>query len=253
MVNPTTPIGERDIKPTPTGRIVVDFLRRKFPAYVDTGLNLVDVVDCARGHLLAMEKAVPGERYILGGENLALKQILDKLATITGLPSPKVKLPYAMAYATGAQHLTRAQFQSLLHPTCPPVGYVRPNQRVLNAADVASPVTVKLVHPEYGEFQVDIAFTARQAVTTGSRWYEDYMTNPAGCSSSGQGGQIEFGNIRAGELIHERRLIGTCKGTYYGLIGYMQNSGPIDQESAGGATPGRDGSMIVGRFSFTIR
>jgi dihydroflavonol-4-reductase len=101
IVNPTTPIGERDIKPTPTGRIVVDFLRRKFPAYVDTGLNLVDVADCAQGHLLAMEKAVPGERYILGGENLTLKQILDKLAAITGLPSPKVKLPYAVAYATG--------------------------------------------------------------------------------------------------------------------------------------------------------
>ncbi len=101
VVNPTTPIGERDIKPTPTGRIVVDFLKRKFPAYVDTGLNLVDVADCARGHLLAMEKAVPGERYILGGENLTLKQILDKLAAITGLPSPKVKLPYAVAYATG--------------------------------------------------------------------------------------------------------------------------------------------------------
>ena len=101
MVNPTTPIGERDIKPTPTGRIVVDFLRRKFPAYVDTGLNLVDATDCAQGHLLAMEKAVPGERYILGGENLTLKQILDKLAAITGLPSPTVKLPYVMAYATG--------------------------------------------------------------------------------------------------------------------------------------------------------
>src|SRR6516225_9883537 len=102
MVNPTTPIGERDIKPTPTGQIVVDFLRRKFPAYVDTGLNLVDVADCAEGHLLAMEKAVPGERYILGGENLTLKQILDKLAAITGLPSPKVKMPYAIAFATGA-------------------------------------------------------------------------------------------------------------------------------------------------------
>jgi len=101
IVNPTTPIGERDIKPTPTGRIVVDFLRRKFPAYVDTGLNLVDVVDCAEGHLLAMEKAVPGERYILGSENLTLKQILDKLAAITGLPSPKIRLPYAVAYATG--------------------------------------------------------------------------------------------------------------------------------------------------------
>ena len=101
MVNPTTPIGERDIKPTPTGRIVVDFLKRKFPAYVDTGLNLVDVKDCAEGHLLAMEKARPGERYILGGENLTLKQILDKLAAITGLPSPSIRLPYAVAYATG--------------------------------------------------------------------------------------------------------------------------------------------------------
>jgi len=101
MVNPTTPIGERDIKPTPTGQIVVDFLKRKFPAYVDTGLNLLDVLDCAEGHVLALEKARPGERYILGGENLTLKQILDKLAAITGLPSPKIELPYAFAYATG--------------------------------------------------------------------------------------------------------------------------------------------------------
>jgi dihydroflavonol-4-reductase len=102
MVNPTTPVGERDIKPTPSGQIIVDFLKRKFPAYVDTGLNLVDVIDCAEGHLLAMEKAQPGERYILGGENLTLKQILDKLAAITTLPSPNVKLPYAVAFAAGA-------------------------------------------------------------------------------------------------------------------------------------------------------
>ena len=101
IVNPTTPIGERDIKPTPTGRIVVDFLKKKFPAYVDTGLNLVDVHECAAGHLLALEKAATGERYILGGENLTLKQILDKLAVLTGLPSPSVRLPYALAYATG--------------------------------------------------------------------------------------------------------------------------------------------------------
>jgi len=101
LVNPTTPVGERDIKPTPSGQIIVDFLRGKFPAYVDTGLNLVDVADCAEGHLLAMERAQPGERYILGGENLTLKQILDKLAAITGLPSPNIKLPYAVALATG--------------------------------------------------------------------------------------------------------------------------------------------------------
>ena len=101
-VNPTTPIGEQDIKPTPTGRIVVDFLKRKFPAYVETGLNLVDVRECARGHIAAMEKGNSGERYILGGENLTLKQILDKLAAISGLPSPTVKLPYAVAYVAGA-------------------------------------------------------------------------------------------------------------------------------------------------------
>jgi dihydroflavonol-4-reductase len=101
VVNPTTPIGEQDVKPTPTGRIILDFLKRKFPAYVETGLNLVDVHQCARGHLLAMEKARVGERYILGGENLTLKQILDKLSAITGLPSPKVKLPYAVAFAFG--------------------------------------------------------------------------------------------------------------------------------------------------------
>ena len=101
VVNPTTPVGERDIKPTPTGRIVVDFLKRKFPAYVDTGLNLVDVSECARGHVAALEKGTSGERYILGGENLSLKQILDKLAAITGLPSPRIRVPYALALATG--------------------------------------------------------------------------------------------------------------------------------------------------------
>jgi dihydroflavonol-4-reductase len=100
-VNPTTPVGEQDVKPTPTGRIVVDFLKRKFPAYVETGLNLVDVRECARGHLAALEKGRTGERYILGGPDLTLKQILDKLGQITGLPSPKIKLPYLFAVAAG--------------------------------------------------------------------------------------------------------------------------------------------------------
>ncbi len=101
IVNPTTPVGERDVKPTPTGRIVLDFLKKKFPAYVETGLNLVDATECARGHIQALEKGKAGERYILGGENLSLKQILDRLAAITGLKSPTVKLPYVFAFATG--------------------------------------------------------------------------------------------------------------------------------------------------------
>ena len=99
ILNPTTPIGSHDTKPTPTGRILVDFLNKNFPAYVDTGLNLVDVREIARAHLVAVERGTPGERYILGGENLTLKQILDRLAVITGLPSPKHKVPHSVAMA----------------------------------------------------------------------------------------------------------------------------------------------------------
>ena len=97
LLNPTTPVGTADRKPTPTGRIVVDFLNRRFPAYVDTGLNLVDVAEVARMHVVALERGTPGERYILGGENLTLKQILDRMSSITGLPSPNLKVPHAVA------------------------------------------------------------------------------------------------------------------------------------------------------------
>ena len=99
ILNPTTPIGPGDAKPTPTGGIIVDFLNKKFPAYVDTGLNLVDVSEVARMHLMALELGTPGERYILGGENLTLKQILDRMSSITGLPSPTMKVPHALAMA----------------------------------------------------------------------------------------------------------------------------------------------------------
>ena len=99
ILNPTTPIGSDDAKPTPTGRIVVDFLNKNFPAYVETGLNLVDVAEVARIHVVALERGTPGERYILGGENLTLKQILDRLAALTGLPSPTMKVPHAVAMA----------------------------------------------------------------------------------------------------------------------------------------------------------
>jgi dihydroflavonol-4-reductase len=99
ILNPTTPIGPGDWKPTPTGRIIVDFLNRNFPAYVDTGLNLVDVTEVARMHVVALERGTPGERYILGGENLTLKQILDRMSAITGLPSPTMKVPHAVAMA----------------------------------------------------------------------------------------------------------------------------------------------------------
>lgn len=101
VVNPTAPIGDYDVKPTPTGAIVLDFLKGNMPAYIDTGLNLVDVRDVAQGHLLAEEHARPGERYILGCENLTLEQILGRLAKLTGQPAPHIKLPYFVAYAAG--------------------------------------------------------------------------------------------------------------------------------------------------------
>jgi dihydroflavonol-4-reductase len=108
ILNPTTPIGPGDVKPTPTGRIIVDFLNKKFPAYVDTGLNLVDVAEVARMHVMALDRGTPGERYILGGENLTLKQILDRMSTITGLPSPTMKVPHsvAMAFAFFDENIT---------------------------------------------------------------------------------------------------------------------------------------------------
>jgi dihydroflavonol-4-reductase len=111
VVNPSTPVGERDIKPTPTGRMIVDFLNRRMPAYVDTGLNLIDVRDVAAGHLAAAAKGKPGERYILGHRDMTLKQILDALALLTGLPAPTVRLPHwipltAAAVATGIARLT---------------------------------------------------------------------------------------------------------------------------------------------------
>ena len=102
IVNPTAPVGEADLKPTPTGRILVDFLRGAMPAYLDTGLNLVDVRDVAQGHLLAAERGRLGERYILGGQNLSLQEILQRLAAITGRQAPGVQIPYALAWLFGA-------------------------------------------------------------------------------------------------------------------------------------------------------
>ncbi len=102
IVNPAAPIGPYDRKPTPTGKLVVDFLNGRIPSYIDTGLNIVHVEDVALGHWLAARKGRLGERYILGGDNLTLKQALDLLAAVSGRPGPKFKTPYAVAYAFGA-------------------------------------------------------------------------------------------------------------------------------------------------------
>jgi dihydroflavonol-4-reductase len=101
IVNPTAPVGDHDVKPTPTGKIVLDFLKGDMPAFIDTGLNLVDVRDAAQGHLLAAEKGKPGERYILGCENLTLAEILRRLARLSGRKPPSMRLPYGVAYVAG--------------------------------------------------------------------------------------------------------------------------------------------------------
>jgi dihydroflavonol-4-reductase len=102
IVNPSTPIGDLDIKPTPTGQMIVDFLNRKIPAYVETGMNLVDVKDVAEGHLLAAEKGRVGEKYILGNRDMPLVEILKTLSAITGVPAPRVKLPHWIPMAAAA-------------------------------------------------------------------------------------------------------------------------------------------------------
>lgn len=116
VVNPSTPIGPWDAKPTPTGEIVVRFMRGAMPAYVDTGLNLIDVRDVATGHRLAYERGRTGERYILGNENLSLRDLLGRLAGLTGRPAPRVRLPLALPLAVAAfDELVLARFGGKAH------------------------------------------------------------------------------------------------------------------------------------------
>lgn len=119
IVNPSTPVGSRDIKPTPTGKMIVDFLNGRMPAYVDTGLNLIDVEDVAIGHILACEKGKPGERYILGHKNMSLKEILSALSKITRMPAPKFKIPYPIALAAGYVSKLYAENISKKEPAIP--------------------------------------------------------------------------------------------------------------------------------------
>ena len=114
IVNPSTPVGPRDIKPTPTGQVIVDFLNRRMPAYIDTGLNFIDVNDVARGHLLAAERGRVGERYILGRSNLTLQKLFTILGRIAHLPPPRIRLPYRLILpmAYGNHWLSRVTKQS---------------------------------------------------------------------------------------------------------------------------------------------
>lgn len=165
------------------------------------------------------------------------------------------RLPHARPAPAFAARFARFVAQHhLFARACPAVGYVAPKEKLVTAAMVAAPISVEIVpHSKWGP-RVDVSFTAREPVTNSSSWYEEAVTDPRGCSSSGSAGQIDLGNVRAGQRLHSDEYLSRppCKGTYHGLIGYMQDSGPVNQDASGGGTPGRDGSVLVGRFSFTV-
>ena len=159
IVNPTAPVGPGDWKPTPTGRIIVDFLNGKMPAYVDTGLNLAPVENVAAGHLLAAEKGRIGERYILGARNMTLKQILEALAPIAGRPAPRVRLPHAVALAAGYADELFSRITGR-EPQIPVEGVKMSRHRMFVASDKAE--------RELGYVAGDVEAALERAV----RWYE---------------------------------------------------------------------------------
>ena len=157
---PTTPVGPWDWKPTPTGKIILDFLNGKMPGYVETGLNFVGVEDCAAGHLLISDKGRIGERYLLGAENLTLKEMLDTLAKITGLSAPKLKIPHGLALGVAYANTI---FSRLLgrEPGIPVEG-VRIAQHMMF-------VDAKRAQKELGFKPGSVAAALERAV----RWYAD--------------------------------------------------------------------------------
>jgi dihydroflavonol-4-reductase len=160
IVNPTAPVGPGDWKPTPTGRILVDFLNGRMPAYVDTGLNVVPVEDVAAGHLLAAEKGRSGERYIIGGQNMTLKEILDALSKIAGRPAPRLKIPHGVALVAGyaSQGIARLTGRE---PKIPVEGVKMSLHRMFVASDKAE--------TELGYKAGSVEAALERAV----RWYEE--------------------------------------------------------------------------------
>lgn len=170
IVNPTAPVGPWDWKPTPTGRIILDFLKGKMPAYVDTGLNVAAVEDIAAGHLLAAEKGRIGERYILGARNMTLKQILDALSAITGRPAPRVRLPHAVALAAGYADLLFSRLAGR-EPQIPVEGVKMSRHRMFVESDKAA--------RELGYKSTSVEAALERAV----RWYEEHGYLAAGAGN----------------------------------------------------------------------
>ena len=162
VVNPTAPVGPWDVKPTPTGKVVLDFLRGKIPAYVDTGMNLVDVADVAAGHILAMEHGVPGQRYLLGNRNLSLKRVFKLLEDLTRRPAPRLRLPFWIA--VGAGYIDQALEGTLLRrePGIPLEG--------LKVSKTPMYVSCQKAVIELGLPQSPVEDALEKAV----RWFTDY-------------------------------------------------------------------------------
>jgi dihydroflavonol-4-reductase len=169
IVNPTAPVGPGDWKPTPTGHIILDFLKGNMPAYVDTGLNVAPVEDVASGHLLAGEKGRAGERYILGGRNMTLKQILDALAAITGRAAPRIQLPHAVALMAGYADEVFSRLMGR-EPRIPLEGVKMSRHKMFIESDKAQ--------RELGYKPTKVEAALERAV----RWYQEngYIPNRAG-------------------------------------------------------------------------
>ena len=162
VVNPTFPVGPWDVKPTPSGRMVLDFLLGRIPTYIATGMNLVDVEDVAAGHILAMEKGRPGERYVLGNQNVTLKEILDMLQNLTGRPAPRWRTPLWLAM--GAAYLDNLVEDKLLRrePRLPLEG--------LKVSKVPMYVSCRKAVEELGQPQRPVEAALEKAV----RWFNDH-------------------------------------------------------------------------------
>lgn len=160
IVNPTAPVGVRDAKPTPTGKMIVDFLKGKMPAYIDTGLNIVDVEDVAKGHLLACEYGTPGERYILGGENMTMREILEDLAEISDRSAPRTQIPYPVAM--GFARLSTAWAALTGKPPRAPIDAVRMARKKMFVSSAKA--------------ERELGYrprSAREALTNAVRWYRE--------------------------------------------------------------------------------
>lgn len=176
IVNPSTPVGPNDVKPTETGRVITRFLNNAMPGYVDTGLNLIDVDDVAEGHLLAAEKGRVGEKYILGNRNMTLREILETLASLTGKPAPRAKIPYALAMAVA--QVNEFFLGTLLgrEPTIPVEGVKMARKRMFFDASKAV--------AELGLPQTPV----EQALERAIRWFSDNGYVPASRQLVGQPG-----------------------------------------------------------------